>query len=77
MGINLGPLESLILGIIGLAIMLAGASVIMKSNRNQYAETARVGFNVFVGIVIVALGAGTVALVAFGERILRAFGLGG
>ena len=45
-----------------------------RANSAQYSETARVGFNTVVAIVIGAIGAGAIVFAVFGERILGALG---
>lgn len=66
--------QTLLLSVLGLAIVAAGIGLTARARKNDYAETARVGFNVMAGIVVAALGLGTVAFAAFGKQILQALG---
>ncbi len=56
------------------ALPIAGISVIAKAGKANYSETARIGFNVFAGIVIAALGAGAISYAVFGKSLLSFFG---
>jgi len=67
--------QRLLLSIFGLVIILAGIRLGGKAQKADYAETARVGFNVIVSVVIVAVGAGAIAFAVFGKQILRMFGV--
>lgn len=66
--------QKLLLSVLGLVIIIAGISVIAKAGKANYAETARIGFNVLVGIVIAALGAGAISYAVFGQSLLEFFG---
>lgn len=66
--------QKLLLSVLGLAVIVAGIAVVSRAGKANYAETARIGFNVIVGIVIAALGAGTISFAVFGASILRFFG---
>ncbi|GAA3713844.1 hypothetical protein GCM10022204_36180 [Microlunatus aurantiacus] len=62
--------QKLLLSVLGLVIILAGIAVIAKAGKANYAETARIGFNVLAGIVIAALGAGAISYAVFGKSLL-------
>lgn len=66
--------QKLLLSVLGLVIIIAGISVIAKAGKANYAETARIGFNVIIGIVIAALGAGAISYAVFGKSLLTFFG---
>lgn len=66
--------QKLLLSVLGLVIIIAGITVIAKAGKANYAETARIGFNVFAGIVIAALGAGAISYAVFGKSLLEFFG---
>ena len=66
--------QKLLLSVLGLVIIIAAIAVVSRSTRANYAETARIGFNVLVGIVIAALGAGTITFAVFGKSLLEFFG---
>lgn len=66
--------QKLLLSVLGLVIIVAGISVIAKAGKANYSETARIGFNVFAGIVIAALGAGAISYAVFGKSLLSFFG---
>ncbi len=66
--------QKLLLSVLGLVIIIAGISVIAKAGKANYADTARIGFNVIIGIVIAALGAGAISYAVFGKSLLSFFG---
>lgn len=66
--------QKLLLSVLGLVIIVAGISVIAKAGKANYAETARIGFNVIIGIIIAALGAGAISYAVFGQSLLEFFG---
>lgn len=72
---NTGNLQQLLIGIFSLAILAAAIGLAAKSNKAQYSETARTGFNVLVAVVIAAIGLGGLAYAAFGQKMLALFGL--
>ena len=69
-----GVVQRLLLSVFGLVIIIVAIRLGGRANSAQYSETARVGFNTVVAIVIGAVGAGAIALGVFGAEILRAFG---
>jgi hypothetical protein len=68
--------QTLLLAVFGLVVICVGIALAAGAKKAQYAETARVGFNTFVAIVIVAVGMGAIGFATFGKRILNAFGVG-
>ena len=66
--------QKLLLSVLGLVIIIAGISVIAKAGKANYSETARIGFNVIIGIIIAALGAGAISYAVFGKSLLEFFG---
>jgi hypothetical protein len=69
-----GVVERLLLSVLGLVIIVVAIRLGGRANNAQYSETARVGFNTVVAIVIGAIGAGAIVFAVFGERILGALG---
>jgi hypothetical protein len=69
--LNTENIVRLLIALVGVALLFVGLSVIMGSKRAQYSETARTSVNALAGIMLVALGAGSFALVAFGSKIVR------
>lgn len=67
--------QTLLLSVFGLVIICAGIGLVARARRNDYAETARTGFNVIIGIVVASLGLGTIAVAAFGKKLLQSFGV--
>ena len=67
--------QKLLMSIFGLVIILAGIRLGGRAQRADYAETARVGFNVIAAVVIVAIGGGAIAFAVFGKQILKLFGV--
>lgn len=71
---NPSTVQKLLLSVLGLVIIIAGIAVIAKAGKANYADTARIGFNVIVGIIIAALGAGAISYAVFGKSLLSFFG---
>jgi hypothetical protein len=71
-----GKVQTLLLAIFGLVVIVVGIAIAAGAKRAQYSETARVGFNTLVAIVIVAIGMGAVGFAAFGNKVLSALGIG-
>lgn len=71
-----GKIQTLLLAVFGLVIIGVGIALAAGAKKAQYSETARVGFNTFVAIVIVAIGMGAIGFAAFGRKILTALGIG-
>jgi hypothetical protein len=57
-------------------VIVVGIALAAGAKRAQYSETARVGFNTLVAIVIVAVGLGAISFAAFGQKVLNALGVG-
>jgi hypothetical protein len=72
---DISTMQRLLLSVFGLVIIIVGITVGARAKRADYADTARIGFNVIIAMVIVALGAGAVAFSVFGTQILRFFGI--
>lgn len=70
-----GKVQTLLLAVFGLVVIVVGIAIAAGARRAQYSETARIGFNTLVAIVIVAVGMGAVGFAAFGKRVLTALGL--
>lgn len=70
-----GKVQTLLLAVFGLVVIVVGIAIAAGAKRAQYSETARVGFNTIVAIVIVAMGMGAVGFAAFGSKILHALGI--
>jgi hypothetical protein len=68
--------QTLLLAVFGLVVIVVGIALAAGAKRAQYSETARVGFNTLVAIVIVAIGMGAVGFAAFGKQVLNALGIG-
>ena len=71
-----GKVQTLLLAVFGLVIIIVGIALAAGAKRAQYSETARVGFNTLVSIVIVAIGMGAIGFAAFGGKILTSLGIG-
>lgn len=71
---NPGVVQQLLLSVLGLVIIVVAIRLGGRANSAQYSETARVGFNTLVAIVIGAIGAGAIVFAVFGEQILVALG---
>jgi hypothetical protein len=71
-----GKVQTLLLAVFGLVVIVVGIMIAAGAKKAQYSETARVGFNTLVAIVIVAVGMGAVGFAAFGQKVLSALGVG-
>jgi hypothetical protein len=71
-----GKIQTLLLAVFGLVVIVVGIALAAGARKAQYSETARVGFNTFVAIVIVAIGMGAIGFAAFGKKVLDALGIG-
>jgi hypothetical protein len=71
---NPNTVEKLLMSVLGLVIIVVAIRLGGRANRAQYSETARVGFNTVVAIVIGAIGAGAIVFAVFGQRILTTLG---
>lgn len=62
--INLTPLQQLFIAVGGIALVYLGVMWLFRSGKKSqdYSENARLGVNVFVGIMLIAAGA-TFALI--------------
>lgn len=70
-----GKVQTLLLAVFGLVVIVVGIAIAAGAKRAQYSETARVGFNTIVAIVIVAMGMGAIGFATFGKKILTALGI--
>ncbi|MGH9118663.1 MAG: hypothetical protein ACRD0A_12550 [Acidimicrobiales bacterium] len=73
---NVDAVRTLLLGLAALLIIVVGIRIISRSNQADMAEVARTSANAVIGIVFLAVGAGTFAVVAFGDSVLRFLGIG-
>ena len=73
---NVDAVRTLLLGMAALLIIIVGIRIISRSNRADFGEVARTSANAVIGIVFLAVGAGTFAIVAFGESVLDFLGIG-
>ena len=71
-----GKVETLLVAVFGLVVIAVGIALAAGAKKAQYSETARVGFNTVVAIVIVAIGMGAIGVATLGKKILSAFGVG-
>jgi hypothetical protein len=70
-----GKVQTLLLAVFGLVVIVVGITIAAGAKKAQYSETARVGFNTLVAIVIVAVGMGAIGFAAFGQKVLSALGV--
>ena len=74
--LNVDAVRTLLLGLAALLIIVVGIRIISRSNRADFGEVARTSANALIGIVFLAVGAGTFAIVAFGDRSSQFLGIG-
>ncbi|HEY9410451.1 MAG TPA: hypothetical protein VIQ30_19190 [Pseudonocardia sp.] len=55
----------------GLVLMGIGVMILAKSQKAQFSEVAKTGVNTLIGLIILAAGAGSLLLVAFGQKLLE------
>ena len=67
--------QTVLLMVFGAVILIIAIAVAATAKRARYSETARVGFNVVVSMVLVAIGLGAIGFAAFGQQILEALGV--
>ena len=70
-----GAVQKLLLSVLGLVIIITAIRLGGRANQAQYSETARVGFNTVVAILIGGIGAGAIAFAVFGKQVLEALGV--
>lgn len=68
-------LQRLMVVLMGLVVCFAAITIVSRSKRADYSETARITVNTFIGIALFALGAGGVAYATFGKQILQFLGV--
>lgn len=73
--INFDTIQKTLIAVLSLVLIVAGMKVIGKSQKQDYAETTRVGFNVLVGIIIAALGIIGISFGVFGKQLLGLVGV--
>jgi hypothetical protein len=73
---NVDAVRTLLLGLAALLIIVVGIRIISRSGKADYSEVARTSANTLIGIVFLAIGAGTFAIVAFGDSVLQFLGIG-
>ena len=71
--LNISGLQAFLISVVGLLIIVVGAGIIMSSRKGDMARTANTSAIAIIGIVFVAMGAGTVAVVALGSSVLHVF----
>lgn len=71
--LNISGLQAFLISVVGLLVIVVGAGIVMSSRKGDMAKTANTSAIVIIGLVFVAMGAGTVAVVAFGSSVLNVF----
>jgi hypothetical protein len=71
--LNISGLQAFLISVVGLLIIVVGAGIVMSSRKGDMARTANTSAIAIIGIVFVAMGAGTVAVVALGSSVLHVF----
>ena len=72
---NQDSIRNLLLVLVSFAAVAVGMTIVAAAKRARTAEVMQTGLHVFVGFVIVALGAGTFSIVAFGDKVRVWLGL--
>jgi hypothetical protein len=71
--LNVSGLQAFLISVVGLLIIVVGAGIIMSSRKGDMSRTANTSAIAIIGIVFVAMGAGTVAVVSLGSSLLHVF----
>lgn len=71
--LNISGLQALLISIGGLVIIVVGLAIVASSRKGDMAKTASTSAIALIGIVFMAMGAGAVAVVAFGSDLLDVF----
>ena len=64
-----------LLVLVSFAAIVTGCIIITSAKKARTHEVMQTGLHVIVGFLIVAAGAGTFGIVAFGDKVLTALGL--
>ncbi len=64
-----------LLVLVSFAAIATGCIIITSAKKARTHEVMQTGLHVIVGFLIVAAGAGTFGIVAFGDKVLTALGL--
>jgi len=64
-----------LLVLVSFAAIVIGCVIITSAKKARTHEVMQTGLHVIVGFLIVAAGAGTFGIVAFGDKVLTALGL--
>lgn len=73
--LNEQSIQKLMLMVFGFVVIGGAIGLAATSKKGKYDDTARMGFNMIVAMIFVAIGLGAVGYAAFGEKILRTLGL--
>jgi hypothetical protein len=69
--LNTEAIIKILISLVGIALLFVGLQVIGNARKANYSDTAKTGVNSIAGIALVALGAGSFALVALGSGLIR------
>lgn len=67
--------QQTLIAVFCLVLIVVGMAVVGGAKKQDYAQTARVGFNVIVGIIIAALGLVGISFAMFGKQLLNLVGI--
>ncbi|MGV8909323.1 MAG: hypothetical protein ACOH1Y_10100 [Propionicimonas sp.] len=73
---NISTMQGLLVSLGGLAVILLGVSIVAAAKKAKNSEVAQTALNGVVGIIFIAIGAGAVALVAWGKSLMTMLGIG-
>ena len=72
---NPQSVSNLLLVMVSFVAVAVGLTIVAAAKRARTAEVMQTGLHVFIGFLIVALGAGTFSIVAFGDKVRAWLGL--
>lgn len=69
--INDSAIQSVLLAVLGLVLIIVAIGIAGSAKKARVSDNAATGVNVTFAIIIAGLGAGSIALAAFGETIFN------
>lgn len=75
--LNLSNVQTLLVSVLGLAVVAAGVKITTAGKRAEISDTARTAGNTLLGVVVACMGVGIITTMAFGQRVLNWIGVSG
>jgi NADH:ubiquinone oxidoreductase subunit 2 (subunit N) len=71
--LNEAGIQEFLLTVVGIAVAIVGVKIIFGSKKAQFSDTANTSINTLIGLVFVAIGFGTVAVLGLGSALVDQF----